>query len=49
MQAGNLHEGFFEFKKLVAGVGFEPTTFGLWARRAATAPPRVEKLTLTPG
>ena len=25
---------------LVAGVGFEPTTFGLWARRATTAPPR---------
>ena len=22
-------------EKLVAGVGFEPTTFGLWARRAA--------------
>ena len=25
---------------MVAGVGFEPTTFGLWARRATTAPPR---------
>ena len=25
---------------LVAGVGLEPTTFGLWARRASTAPPR---------
>ena len=25
---------------MVAGVGFEPTTFGLWARRASTAPPR---------
>ncbi len=24
----------------IAGVGFEPTTSGLWAQRAATAPPR---------
>ena len=25
---------------LVAGAGLEPTTFGLWAQRATTAPPR---------
>ncbi len=25
---------------LVAGIGLEPMTFGLWARRATTAPPR---------
>ena len=25
---------------LVAGAGLEPATFGLWARRATTAPPR---------
>ena len=32
--------GGFHVHSLVAGVGFEPTTFGLWARRATTAPPR---------
>ena len=25
---------------LVAGAGLEPATFGLWAQRATTAPPR---------
>jgi hypothetical protein len=30
----------FRARFLVAGVGFEPTTFGLWARRATAAPPR---------
>ena len=29
-----------ELENRVAGVGFEPTTFGLWAQRAATAPSR---------
>ena len=27
---------------VVAGAGLEPATFGLWAQRAATAPPRNE-------
>ena len=32
----NLHETVILSKdKMVAGAGFEPTTFGLWARRAA--------------
>ncbi len=36
-----------KFKNLfifVAGAGFEPATFGLWARRAATALPRDNKI-----
>ncbi len=36
---GPKSEGF-HVHFLVAGVGFEPTAFGLWARRATTAPPR---------
>lgn len=28
-----------ETKKRLAEVGFDPTTYGLWARHASTAPP----------
>src|ERR1700686_5620412 len=33
--------------QIVAEVGFEPTTFGLWARRAAPAPLRPKRKTPT--
>ena len=29
-----------DFVYFVAGTGLEPATFGLWAQRATTAPPR---------